>query len=104
MTTGPNPPGASGFLSRELSDQRASPLNRPNGLSRSSVEARADGREPAGGLAAEERDGEDADHGDEGHEEGVLDERGTTLVVDACPKPVGEELVRGDHFGIAPLV
>src|SRR5947207_3417835 len=61
------------------------------------VELRTDARELVRRRVAEERDGEDAHHGDQGHEEGVLDERGTTLVIDASPQPVGEELERGDH-------
>src|SRR3954452_22106973 len=50
------------------------------------------------GVVTEEGDGGDADDRDQGNEEGVLDQRGATLVIETGPKPVGEELDRGDHF------
>src|SRR5437868_668289 len=62
------------------------------------------GRVRQAGLpaVAEKSDGGDADDRDQGNEEGVLDQRGATLVIETGPKPVGEELERGDHFLLAP--
>ena len=51
---------------------------------------------------AEEGDGGDADHGDEGHEERVLHERGATLGLATGLQPGAGEFVRGKHLGILP--
>lgn len=49
-------------------------------------------------VPAEERDGHDADDGDEGHEEGVLHQGGATLVVAELGTQVGrEERVAGEQ-------
>ena len=56
------------------------------------------------GLLAQELEGDDADDGDEGHEEGVLHEGGATLGVrEAGPQPSGEELVGADHWMVCSL-
>src|SRR5438270_3686602 len=44
------------------------------------ADAGADGAELAGSALAQECDGHDADHGDQGHEQCVLDEAGAALV------------------------
>src|SRR5438270_8238694 len=44
------------------------------------ADAGADGAELAGSALAQEGDGHDADHGDQGHEQCVLDEAGAALV------------------------
>src|SRR5215204_4750684 len=62
----------------------------------------ADAVELGAGRLAEERHGEDAHDGDEGHEERVLDERSATLAVDLALQPRAQELVRG-HLGNLPF-
>src|SRR4051794_3490044 len=58
----------------------------------------ADAAELARSVLAEHGDSGDADHGDQGHEQGVLHEGGTTLgVAETSPHPVGDEFVREDH-------
>src|SRR5207248_4030306 len=47
----------------------------------SAADGRTDGAEAAGSALAEERDGQDADHSDESHQEGVLDEAGAPLAL-----------------------
>lgn len=56
------------------------------------------------GVAAEEGDGRDAEHGDHGDEKGVLDERGATLAVaEAGPEPGLDELVGNQHVWLCPF-
>src|SRR4051794_13816986 len=55
------------------------------------------------GVVTKQRDGGDANDRDQRNEEGVLDQRGATLVIEAGPKPGGEELERGDHFFVCSL-
>src|SRR3954447_4503337 len=54
------------------------------------------------GVVTKQRDGGDANDRDQRNEEGVLDQRGATLVIETGPEPVGEEFERGDHFLLAP--
>ncbi len=49
-------------------------------------------------VIAEEGDGRDAEDGDQGDQQGVLDERGTPVRVgEAGPQPVLDELVGHQH-------
>ena len=52
----------------------------------------------AAGRRAEERHGDDADDGDEGHEQGVLHQGGAALGVAAAgPDVAGHEVVGAEH-------
>jgi hypothetical protein len=66
------------------------------------AEGVADGGELRAGLAAEGGQGDDAHHGDEGQEQGVLDERGATIGVAEAGTQVrgdGLEQVHGGLLG-----
>src|SRR3954468_21030346 len=68
------------------------------GGKRSAVDRGADGLELRRSRLAEERHGDDAHHGDEGDEEGVLHEGGAALVLTEAGTEVGgEEFVAGQH-------
>src|SRR5438094_4168442 len=75
-----SPPLRSGSLG--VNAKRA-PREAPGGLvdwGSSGADAGADGAELARGALAQEGDGHDADDGDQGHEQGVLDQAGAALV------------------------
>src|SRR5215218_3952979 len=63
------------------------------------VQGVTDGDELVVGLGADGADGHDADHGDEGEQEGVLHQRGATLVLDV---QAGDQ-VAVDVHGVFPF-
>src|SRR3954462_8627944 len=69
-----------------------------------SLDGGADLAELRVGALAEEGDGHDAHDGDQGHEEGVLDERGATVGLATSLEPGADEVERGEHVRGAPCV
>src|SRR5262245_27392000 len=81
-----------------------SPPSSPSMLSTggSAADRAADAVELVAGVLAQDGHGRDADHRDQGHEEGVLHQRGATLrVAEASPKPRGKVVI-GEHWFIRP--
>src|SRR4051812_43956715 len=72
-------------------------------VSPGSLDGAADRAELARSVLAEKRDRSDADNGDERHEEGVLNERRTTIGLATGLQPGADELIRSKHFGWSPL-
>src|SRR5262245_37518611 len=91
-------------LSQErLGGRRRPPSNHCSIRSESGAADRgADAAELRRGLATEEGDRDDAHHGDEGHEEGVLHERSTTLVDTALEVRTKE--LDCSHWGCLPYL
>ena len=74
----------------------------PPGVERSAGDGGADAAELARCLLAEERDGDDANDGDERHEQGVLDERGPPIGLATAHQPGPGELIGQQHSSLPP--
>src|SRR4051812_27706087 len=84
-------PASPGKTRKRRARRPGASLVYPWGGKRSAVDRGADGLELRRSRLAEERHGDDAHHGDEGDEEGVLHEGGAALVLTEAGTEVGGE-------------